>query len=190
MPIEFRQELYEALRARLEAIDPGNPALDSLTGPDYSPTQADIDALNEALREAQERTGEPPATQWELGWGARGIALEQQRLGGQRTLPFNTPTIDAFSNDVAVSIKSIDLNAPWYSNPLNLSRQIDSYVDKLAAFNGMRWGDNTIMEDQISGRVLDIVVPTNSGTQAQRQAITRSVERARHFGIQVFISPY
>jgi hypothetical protein len=167
LPIEFRQELYEGLRVRLSEIDPGNPALRSLTGPDYSPTQADIDALNEALQAAQEQAGEPPATEWQLGWGERGRQLELQHLGGQRTLPFNAPTIDDFSYDVARSIKSIDLNAPWYGNSLNLSRQIDSYVDKLAAFNGMRWGDSAITEDRISGRVLDIIIPRNSGTEAQ-----------------------
>jgi hypothetical protein len=184
LPVQFRQELYEALRARLLEIDPGNPALQSLTGPDYSPTQADIDALSEALQAAQDRSGEPPATEWQLGWGARGVALEQQRLGGQRTLPFNAPTIDDFTNNVALSIKSIDLNAPWYGNLTNLSRQIDSYVDKLSAFSGMRWGDNTITEDQISGRVLDIVVPKNSTTPTQREAIAASIERARQMGFK------
>jgi hypothetical protein len=88
-----------------------------LTSPDYSPTQRDIDTLREALREAQERAGEPPATAWELGWGTRGVELERQRLAGSRRLPSNAPTIDAFPYDVAVSIKSIDLNAPWYRDP-------------------------------------------------------------------------
>ena len=122
------------LRAKLRDIEPGNPALESLTGPDYSPTQADIDNLSAALREAQARASEPPATAWELGWGARGVALERERLGGQRTLPSNAPTIDDFPQGVALSIKSIDLNAPWYGNPLNLSRQIDRYVDQLVGF--------------------------------------------------------
>lgn len=165
--------------------------METLTEPDYSPTQADIDALNEALRWAQERAGDPPATAWELGWGARGVALEQQRLGGQRTLPFNAPTIDDFSEDgVAVSIKSIDLNAPWYGNPLNLSRQIDGYVNQLAAFDGMNLGRTTILGDQVTGKVLDIVVPKNSGSAAQQQAIATSIERARQLGIYILISRY
>jgi hypothetical protein len=112
LPRAFRQDVYEAVRARLSEIDPGNAALESLTGPDYSPTQADIDDLSEVLREAQERNSEPPATEWELGWGARGVALERQRLAGERTLPFNAPTIDDFPQGIALSIKSIDLNAP------------------------------------------------------------------------------
>jgi hypothetical protein len=188
---EFRQERYDRLRAQLRDLDPGNPALQSLTGPDYSPTQADIDALSEALQAAQEQAGEPPATEWQLGWGARGIALEQQRLGGQRSLPFNAPTIDDFSdNGVAVSVKSIDLNAPWYANSQNLSRQIDNYVDKLSAFNSMNWGNIRIDADQISGRVLDIVVPMNSGTAVQQDAITKAIERASSLGVYVIVSYY
>lgn len=124
-------------------------------------------------RHEMERAGEPSATAWELGWGARGVELERQRLAGQRTLPSNTPAIDDFPYNVALSIKSIDLNAPWYRSPLNLSRRIDRYVDKLSAFDGMRWGGNTIGKDQIVGRVLDLVVPKNTGTPF-------SARRSRH----------
>jgi len=97
---------------------------------------------------------------------------------------------DGFPYNVALSVKSIDLNAPWYSNSLNLSRQIDSYVNKLWAFDGLSWGGYTIDNEEITGKVLDIVVPKNSGTAAQQEAIARSVERARKLGIHVLISPY
>jgi len=190
LPREFRLAQYEALRARLRDIEPGNPALQTLTRPDYLPTQADIDELYTVLVEAQERAGEPPATAWELGWGARGVELERQRLAGARTLPSNAPTIDDFSYDVARSIKSIDLNAPWYRDPLNLSRRIDGYVDKLTGFDGMFWAGVRIEPNQITGRILDIVVPKNSGAPAQREAIERSVERARRLGVHIQISPY
>lgn len=190
LPRQFRLEVYESLRARLRDLDPGSPALESLTGPNYSPTQADIDGLSEALREAQQRAVEPPATEWELGWGARGVALERQRLAGERTLPANTPTIDDFPQGVALSIKSIDLNAPWYGNPANLSRQIDRYVNQLRAFDALSWGRVEIEKQDIQGKVLDIVVPTNSGTPAQQQAIATAIERARALGIYVFVSPY
>jgi hypothetical protein len=188
---EVRQERYDWLRTQLEELEPGNRALQRLTGPDYSPTWADIDELDAALRDAQERAAEPPSTAWERGPALRGIEAELWRLGGQRTLPSNAPTIDHFSEDgVAISIKSIDLNAPWYRDPLNLSRQIDRYVNKLLVFNGMDWGRIEIQEQEITGRVLDVVVPKNSGTSAQREAIARSIERAGRFDIRVFISPY
>lgn len=190
LPREFRQEIYESLRSRVRAIDPRNPALESLTSPNYMPTQADIDNLRAALREAQAHAGEPPATDWELGWGTRGVAMERLRLGGPRTLPSNAPTIDDFRHDVVVSIKSIDLNAPWYQDPPNLSRKIDGYVDKLRAFDAMNWNDIKIRNEEIRGKVLDIVVPKSSGTPAQWEAIAAAMERARRFGVHIFVNPY
>jgi hypothetical protein len=136
------------------------------------------------------RAGASIATLTRRFWGARGVALERQRVAGKRTLPANTPTIDDFSYNVALSIKSIDLNAPWYGNPANLSRQIDRYVDQLQAFESMRWGKVTIGEDEITGRVLDIIVPTHSGTPAQQQAIAAAVERARTRGVYIRVTPY
>jgi hypothetical protein len=188
---EVRRERYDWLHGQLQNLEPGNPALRTLISPDYSPTWADIDELDAALRDAQERASEPPATAWQLGWGARGIEAERWRLGGQRSLPFNTPTIDHFTEDgTTISIKSIDLNAPWYRDPINLSGRINRYVNKLASFDGLDWGRTTIRPDEITGRVLDIVVPKNSGTAAQRDAITRSVERAERLGIRVLINRY
>jgi filamentous hemagglutinin len=130
-------------------------------------------------------------TAWERGWGPRGVELELQRLGGQRTLPSNAPTIDDFSEQgVAASIKSIDLNAPSYADPVNLSNRIDRYVDGLVSFDSMFWGRVRIEPNDITGRVLDIVVPKNSGTPAQGEAITRSMERANRLGIHIFLTYY
>jgi hypothetical protein len=188
---EIRQEQYDWLRSQLREIEPGNRALQTLTGPDYSPTWADIDELYAALVDAQERAAEPPATTWERGPALRGIELELWRLSGERRLPSNTPTIDDFTEDgVAISIKSIDLNAPWYGNPANLSRLIDRYVNKLVNFDGLSWGRTTIRPEEITGKVLDIVVPKNSVTPARREAIARSIQRAGKLGIHVLISPY
>jgi hypothetical protein len=82
------------------------------------------------------------------------------------------------------------LNAPWYRNPANLSSQIDRYVDKLIRFDNMDWGDTVIERDEITGRVLEIIVPKNSGTSAQRDAIAGSAERAQRLRIFIFLSYY
>jgi hypothetical protein len=163
---ELRQERYEQLRTQLWNLEPSNRALQTLTSPNYSPTWADIDELDAALRDAEERMGEPPATEWERGWAQRGIDLELWRLGGTRKLPSNTPVIDNFPSNVALSIKSIDLNAPSYRDPLILSHRINRYVDKLADFESLNWGGVRIAPNEIRGRVLDIIVPKNSGTAA------------------------
>jgi hypothetical protein len=118
------------------------------------------------------------------------VEFERQRLVGERTLPSNAPTIDDFRHGVALSIKSIDLNAPWYRDPLNLSRRLDRYVDQLQTFDRIDWGGATIREEQITGKVLDIVVPKNSITRAQRDAIARSTERAARHGVYIITSPY
>jgi hypothetical protein len=190
LPREFRLEAYETLQSRLRDIDPGNPQLESITSLDYSPTQGHIDALFDALRAAQIKAGEPPSTAWELGWSARGIALQLQHLGGGSTLPSNAPVIDAFNNGVVISVKSIDLNAPWYANPSNLSSRIDRYVNQLVDFEGLTWTDGAIRSDEIAGKVLDIVIPKNSGSEAQMRAIRSSVERARRLGISILVYPY
>ena len=190
LPREFRLNVYQGLFSRLKEIEPGNPALQTLTGPDYSPKWRDIDELRTALVDAQARAGELPSTKWQLGWSERGFQLELEHLGGERALPPNTPTIDDFSYDVALSIKSIDLRAPWYRDPTNLSRQINSYVDRLVNFDGIFWGDVRIEPNQTAGRVLDIIIPKNSGTRAQREAMSRSVERARRLGVYILFHPY
>jgi hypothetical protein len=188
---ELRQERYEQLRTQLQNLEPSNRALQTLTSPNYSPTWADIDELDAALRDAEERAAEPPATEWERGPAQRGIDLELWRLGGTRKYPSNTPTIDHFSEEgAAISIKSIDLNAPSYRDPLSLSRRIDRYVDKLVDFESLNWGGVRIAPNDIRGRVLDIIVPKNSGTVAQQEVIARSVERAQHLGVHVLITRY
>jgi hypothetical protein len=138
--------------SRLRDIDPGNPQLESITSLDYSPTQAHIDALFDALRTAQIQAGEPPSTAWELGWGARGVALQLQHLGDGSALPPNAPVIDAFNNGVVISVKSIDLNAPWYANPESLSSRVDRYVNKLIGFEGLNLGGTEITPKDIEGR--------------------------------------
>ena len=188
---DVRLERFEWLRRQLEDLEPANRALERLTSPDHSPTWADINELDVALRDAQERAGAPPSTKWELGWGARGSELELQRLGGKRKYPPNMPIIDHFTEaGTAISIKSIDLNASWYRDPINLSRRIDQYVDKLMGFEGLDWGRTEIRPDEIREKVLDIIVPKNSGTATQREAITRSTERAERLGVHVLISRY
>jgi hypothetical protein len=54
----------------------------------------------------------------------------------------------------------------------------------------MKWGGFEIEKDDIEGKVLDIVVPRNSGTPSQRGVIAASTEHAGRLGILIFVSPY
>jgi len=71
---------------------------------------------------------------WNLGWAARGQSIEQA-LGRSPDLHYAYPTKDRFSNGVATSIKSIDLNAPTYQDKGRLTAKLNKLVDEVAAFN-------------------------------------------------------
>jgi filamentous hemagglutinin len=189
---EFLRDEYEALRDQLRQIDPNNPQLETLTSPEYSPSQADVELLREEVREAQARASEPPSADWLLGWARRGVNLERLRLGGPRKLPSNTPVIDAFTEEdgVVTSIKSIDLNAPSYRITRTLEGKIDGYVDGLRSFEELKWGGAEIAPNQIRSRVLDLIVPRTSGSRAQIDAIKGSIDRARGFGVVVRVFYY
>jgi hypothetical protein len=72
-----------------------------------------------------------PTDPWKLGWAARGRYFEDQ-LG--RTLHPNFPTIDKFSDGIATSIKSVDLNAATYQDTARLTSRLNKYVDDVAEF--------------------------------------------------------
>jgi len=61
---------------------------------------------------------ETASAAWELGWAARGLYFSEQ-LGAD--LPATFRTIVSFSNGVATSIKSIDLNAATYQDVARLT---------------------------------------------------------------------
>jgi hypothetical protein len=134
-----------------------------------------------------ELNGEPPPNIWELGWGARGVAAERRR---GMSLPQNFPTIDRFSNGIAISIKSIDLNAPSHQEPWRLEARINYYVNRLAAFTGARWGEEDIQSEQIKGRSLDLIVPRGSLDSEKEATIARCRIRARYLGIGIVTVQY
>jgi RHS repeat-associated protein len=116
----------------------------------------------------------------------RGRAIEKL-LGGN--LPDNFPVIDKFIDGVATSIKSIDLNATTYQDVGALASKIDSYVDKVADFNGARFSGVNIQAGDISARQLQLAVPAGGVTPAQQAAINASVARAQGMGVSLIVSP-
>jgi hypothetical protein len=81
---------------------------------------------------------EAPAAVWELGWAARGIYLSD-RFGAN--LPAKFPVIDRWLNNIATSIKSIDLRAATYQDALRLSSRVDEYVNKMIFYQGGKMAD-------------------------------------------------
>jgi hypothetical protein len=93
---------------------------------------------------------------WKQGWAARGDFFSKA-LGENLYRTF--PVIDSFTDGIATSIKSIDLNAITYQNAGRLAARLTSYVNNVADFNGMDWGAESIRYSQIEGRTLSLAVP-------------------------------
>jgi hypothetical protein len=91
---------------------------------------------------------------------------------------------------IATSRKSIDLNAATYQDFGRLTSRLNSYIGKLADYTGTRWGGDVILPSQITGRVLQVIVPKGSMSQVQRAAIEAARERAHRAGIELTITEF
>jgi hypothetical protein len=112
---------------------------------------------------------------------------------GDGSLHQNFPVIDMISQSgVVTSIKSIDLRAAVYQNEASLTYRLNSYVDKLSEFDGAEFAGQTVRPDEITGRILNVVVPAGSMTETQQIAIEAARARARSLGrnVEIIVTPY
>ncbi len=130
---------------------------------------------------------EAAAAAWQLGWAARGIYISEQR--GANLAP-NFPVIDKWLNGEVTSIKSMDLRAAIYQDATRVTYRLDDYVNKLIFFDGAKWNGVEVESSEISGRVLDLVVPKGSITVGQRAAIDAAKARAKAFGVDLIVTPF
>jgi hypothetical protein len=154
-----RQDREEILR-RFEPYTRMDPAEAAQLGRDVT-SQGLIVPAAAAIRSAAETAAArqsiaSSASAWLLGWAERGKQISKA-LG--QNLADNFPVIDRFFGGIATSIKSIDLNAATYQNAARLLRRINGYVDQVAKFSGKTWGDKTILEEEITGRALNLAIP-------------------------------
>ena len=126
-----------------------------------------------------------PNPVWAKGWAQRGKDINKL-LGSN--LADNFPVIDKYADDVITSIKSMDLNAGTYQNNTTLAWRLNSYVDKLASFQGMKWGDEVV--PNVRDRVLSLAVPKGSITVAQRSVIEAVKQRALTKNIQLVVTEF
>jgi hypothetical protein len=103
-----------------------------------------------------------------------------------RTLPFGFPKIDRFVNGIATSIKSINLNAPYYRDAKALYYTLRNQINRVVDFIGARHASVKIEEHQIMGRALDVLVP-HTGSVAQKSAIKQAIEYGAQQGVTVNI---
>jgi hypothetical protein len=125
---------------------------------------------------------------WKLGWGARGKMLD--RIFRQGNLHDLSRTIDDLVDDVAISNKSVDLNAATYQDFHRLLSRVSQDLEKLEAYSGTEWGGDIILDSQIAGRGLRLIVPEGSITPVQREAIKAATRIARSKGIRLIVTEF
>jgi hypothetical protein len=124
---------------------------------------------------------------WRLGWAARGMYFSKL-LGAN--LPDTFKVIDAFSNGVATSIKSIDLSAATYQGAIRLTYRLNEYIDKLALYKGGQMGSWLVKSSDVTNRVLSLAVPRGSMTAVQKGAIEAARARAQAFDIKLIVTEF
>jgi hypothetical protein len=124
---------------------------------------------------------------WELGWAARGMTISE-KFGAN--LPGNFPVIDSWLNNIATSIKSIDLRTTTYQSAPRLTYRANAYIDKLATFDGAKMDVWDIKSTAIKARVLSIIVPKGSMTEMQKAVFAAAKARAQAFDIDLIITPF
>lgn len=92
-----------------------------------------------------------------MGWAARGKFFD--KVFGKGTLNPLSRTIDDFEAGIATSRKSIDLNAATYQDFGRLTSRLNTYIDKLGEYAGTEWGGDVVRPSQITGRILQVIIP-------------------------------
>jgi hypothetical protein len=121
---------------------------------------------------------------WKLGWATRGNYFSEL-LGAN--LPFNFPVIDTWLNGVVTSIKSIDLNAATYQNPIQLTYRLNNYIGSIASYDGGQLGETKIT---VSQRVLSLAIPKGSISAIQKTALDAARIRAQAFDVELIVTEF
>jgi hypothetical protein len=127
---------------------------------------------------------------WTYGWARRGQYFDQLLRDG--SLPALFRTIDNFTDGVATSIKSIDLNAVTYQDAARLTYRLNDYVDKLGDYGGGRLLTTTVELPDIGDRVLNLIVPIGAMTEVQGAAVEAARARAliaNRYPVKIIITP-
>jgi hypothetical protein len=152
-------------------------------------TRAAQEAASEASAAAEIAATDAPSEVWKYGWARRGREIHDQFSDG--SLHPNFPVIDDFPpSGVATSYKSIDLNAATYQNDVSLKYRLDAYVDLISEFEGAEFATSTV--ENIKGRVLWLVIPKGSVTDAQQAVIEGVRLRARSLKhpVDLVVTPF
>jgi hypothetical protein len=146
------------------------------------PPEIEFETARLALSEQQR------AAIWKLGWAKRGKVLD--RIFRKGNLHDLSRTIDDLVDNVAISNKSVDLNAATYQDFRRLLSRVSQDLEKLEAYRGTEWGGDRILESQIAGRVLRLIIPKGSMSPVQREAIKAAARIARSKGLRLIVAEF
>ena len=125
---------------------------------------------------------------WKLGWAKRGKVLDQIfRRGNLHDL---SRTIDDLVDDVAISNKSVDLNAATYQDFRRLLSRVSQDLEKLEAYSGTDWGGDSIKATDMASKVLRSIIPMGSMTPVQREAIKAATGIARSKNLRLIVTEF
>jgi len=123
---------------------------------------------------------------WKLGPFPRGKVMD--RLFRSGDLHELSRTIDDIVDNIAISNKSVDLNAATYQDFQRLLNKINDDLTKLEGYSGTKWGGDVIESFAIRGKVLRLIIPEGSMTAVQREAIKAATRIARSKDIRLIVT--
>jgi hypothetical protein len=133
-------------------------------------------------------SGEQRAAIWKLGWAKRGKVLDGIfRKGNLHDL---SRTIDDLVDNVAISNKSVDLNAATYQDFRRLLSRMSQDLEKLEAYFGTDWGGDSIKATDMASKELRLIIPMGSMTPVQREAIKAATRIARSKNIRLIVTEF
>jgi hypothetical protein len=133
---------------------------------------------------------ETPSEAWNLGWAARGQYFDTLLRDG--SLPQGFRIIDNFTNGIATSIKSIDLNAATYQDATRLTYRLTKYIGDLVDYEGGILSNTQVKLSEIKERALNLVIPKGSITATQRAAIEaarRTAAATGRYPVKIILTP-
>ena len=133
----------------------------------------------------------PASGYWDLNPFQRGKKIE---IDLNKNLPDPYKTIDKYENGIAISIKSLDVDAKTYQNISKLKNRLKKYIDDLHDFQGYSMGGwdigNVSGGLPINSKRLDLAIP-HSGTPTQVAAFNDMITYAasKNVNLNIIIFP-
>lgn len=122
-------------------------------------------------------------TVFQLDRFTRGRVIETLR--GSTEVWRNTLCIDCFEKGVATSIKSLDIFAKSYQSVSALSSRISGYVTQLENYAGGQIPGRVLGSNDVTRRVLEIILPKGALSQGSLDALRRAQQQALSRGVEI-----